>query len=71
MKIPFWIVANLGCKVQLSKPFHDGVKLYSAGATGVVASIQAGAISAYATVVLDGDLQRAEENFPFSSLRPV
>jgi len=71
MKIPFWIVSHLGRKVKLSKPFHDGVTLYPAGATGVVASIQAGAISAYVTVILDDDLQRAEENFAFSSLRPA
>jgi len=71
MKIPFWIVAHLGSKVQLSKPFNDGINLYPAGSKGTLLSIQAGSISPYATVILDGCLCQSEENFVFSALRPA
>ena len=71
MKIPFWIVSSLGAKVQLSKPYSDGLRVYQAGTTGTLISIQAGTKGAYATVTLDADNTAAEENFRFNQLRPA
>jgi hypothetical protein len=70
--IPFWVVAHLGRKVQLSKTYYDCTsRAYPAGSQGVVCSIQAGENEPYATVVLDDDPVCAEENFKFNELRPA
>jgi hypothetical protein len=67
VRIPFWIVSNLGKTVQLSKPHHDGLRIWPAGSLCRLESIQAGGGVAFATVVLDD----GEENLPFGCLRPA
>lgn len=71
MKVPFWVVSSLGGKVQLSKPYSDGLRVHQAGSTGTLISIQAGVKGAYATVTLDADVTASEENFRFSHIRPL
>lgn len=70
MKAPNWAVNSLGRKVYLSQIFFDGITTYPVGSAGRLVSIQAGKNSPYATVVMDGDLTNAEENFRFSELCP-
>jgi hypothetical protein len=69
-KVPSWVIPNLGCMVQLSKPFKTHTRAYNAGTKVLLISIQAGTKSPFATVVFQDDLS-AEENIDFASIRPV
>jgi len=71
-RVPFWVIRELGKKVRLSKPYKDSTgRVYPAGSTGRLESIQSGRRSAFATVVLDADPIESEENFQFGDLRPL
>ena len=69
-KVPSWVIPNLGCMVQLSKPFKTHTRSYATGTKALLISIQAGTKAPYATVVFGEDLS-LEENINFCDIRPV
>ena len=71
MKIPNWVVQNIGQEVEITRPFQGAVQLFPTGSIGRLESIQAGRRSPFATVELNDDICGGEENFQFSWLKPV
>lgn len=72
--IPLWVVANLGKKVMLTKPFQGAVRTYPAGWKGTLISIQApveGYQRFHVTVGLDAEDLGYEENFRVDEIRPL
>lgn len=72
--IPLWIVASLGKKVRLAKPFEGTCDTYPAGWEGTLISIQGpvdGWQTLHVTVALDPNDISYEENFDLESIKPL
>lgn len=72
--IPLWIIASLGKKVRLAKPFEGSCETYPVGWEGTLISIQApvdGWQTLHVTVALDPNDVSYEENFSLDDIQPI